>query len=85
MGPAVKGFERRFLAGQWHHGGHPVLRWCLAHAVAKSDPAGLQKIDRDESVKTGGRVDALVALVMASDRLERELAADRPAEGLLLV
>lgn len=85
MGPAVKGFERRFLAGKWHHGGHPILRHAIAHAVAKSDPAGLQKIDRDASVKTGGRVDALVALVMAADRLDRELAADRPPEGLLLV
>jgi phage terminase large subunit-like protein len=85
MGPAVKAFERRFLAGLWHHGGHPILRWCIAHAVVKQDAAGLQKIDREASSKAGGRVDALVALVMACDRLERELATERSTDGLILV
>lgn len=71
MGPATQAFERRYLSGELWHGGDPLLRWCVQHAVPKVDPHRNVKIDKARSQE---KVDALVALVMALDRVEREPA-----------
>lgn len=68
MGPATKSFEKAYLDGTLHHGGDPVLRWAVRHAVVRRDPAGNQKIDKDRSQE---KVDPIVALVMALDRVSR--------------
>lgn len=83
MGPAVKTFEQRYLMRQIRHGGDPVLRWAVRHAVTRVDPAGNVKIDKARSQE---KVDPLVALVMALDRVSRgdlERRSVYEARGLL--
>jgi len=50
------------------HGNHPVLRWMAENAGSKTDPAGNIKLDRERST---GRIDGLVATVMALDGVTR--------------
>lgn len=65
MAPAIDEFERLLLGGQLKHGGNPVMTWCAANAVTMSDPAGNRKIAKE---KATGRVDGIVAAVMAAGR-----------------
>jgi phage terminase large subunit-like protein len=51
-----------------HHGGHPVLRWMADNVAVKQDPAGNLKPDKASSQ---GKIDGIVALVMAIDRAMR--------------
>ncbi|MCH4563357.1 terminase large subunit [Halomonas sp. EGI 63088] len=71
MSPAVDEFERRLINAEMRHQGHPVLTWCAANAVYNEDPAGNRKIDKKRST---GRVDGIVAAVMASSLTLGELA-----------
>lgn len=68
MSPAVKALETHYLKRHLHHGGDPVLRWCVQNAVVRTDPAGNLKVDKERSQE---KVDPLVALVMALDRVQR--------------
>lgn len=78
MGPAVDEFERRLLGmpekdaegnavqsevETLRHDGNPVMTWCAGNAVTVSDPANNRKLDK---VKSRGRIDGIVAAVMAS-------------------
>jgi phage terminase large subunit-like protein len=65
MAPAIDEFERLLLGGQLKHEGNPVMTWCAANAVTMSDPAGNRKIAKE---KATGRVDGIVAAVMAVGR-----------------
>ena len=67
----MKDFERRLLARKINHGGHPVLRWMADNVAVSQDPAGNMKPNKAESQ---GKIDGLVALVMAIDRLSRNIA-----------
>lgn len=69
MGPAMREFERRLLARKLHHGGHPVLRWMADNVAVRQDPAGNLKPDKAESQ---GKIDGIVALLMALDRCTRQ-------------
>jgi phage terminase large subunit-like protein len=69
MGPGLQGYvagARRprdaGAAGQAQAPGQPVLDWCVANAIAVTDPAGGRKLDK---AKSTGRIDALQALAMA--------------------
>jgi phage terminase large subunit-like protein len=62
MPPALDGLEAELLNGRLRHGGHPVLTWCAANAVAERNAAGERKL---EKAKSTGRIDGLVALAMA--------------------
>ena len=62
MAPAVDAIEADLLNARRAHGGHPVLTMCAANAVATRNPAGERKLDKS---KANGRIDAMVALVMA--------------------
>lgn len=62
MSPALEALETELLNERVLHGGHPILRWCAANAIAISDPAGNRKLDKS---KATGRIDGLVALAMA--------------------
>ena len=53
---------------------HPVLTWNASNAIATMDPAGGRKLDKS---KATGRIDGLVALVMACSAL----AMGDPDEG----
>lgn len=62
MSPALRDLESDLLDGRIVHGNHPVLTMCAANAVVTSDPAGNRKLDK---AKATGRIDGMVALVMA--------------------
>jgi phage terminase large subunit-like protein len=62
MPPALDGLEAELLNGRVRHGSHPVLTWCAANAVAERNAAGERKL---EKAKSTGRIDGIVALVMA--------------------
>jgi phage terminase large subunit-like protein len=69
----MKDFERRLLAKGLHHHGNPVLRWMAGNVAVKQDPAGNLKPDKSTSQ---GKIDGIVALVMALDRLMRREVAE---------
>jgi len=62
MSPALDQFETAILNRTVRHNGHPVLTWCAANAVTDIDPAGNRKLNK---VKATGRIDLIVAAVMA--------------------
>lgn len=62
MAPGVDEFEKRLLNGELKHNGNPVMTMCAANAVWATDPAGNRKPAKDKAV---GRIDGIVALVMA--------------------
>jgi len=68
MGPAVKEFEK-LLDDKLRHNGNPVLTWCAANAVAVEDPAENKKLDKSRST---GRIDGIVAAVMAAGIIDTE-------------
>lgn len=71
MSPAVDEFERRLINAEMRHSGHPVLTWCAANAVFSEDPAGNRKLDKKKAI---GRIDGMVAAVMATSLTLGELA-----------
>lgn len=76
MSPALDEFERRLLNGQLKHNANPVMTWCAANAVTTSDPAGNRKVAKD---KATGRVDGIVAAVMAVGITIREDESEGPS------
>ena len=73
MAPAVDEFERLLLSGALKHAGNPVMTWCAANAVVSIDPAGNRKVAKE---KATGRVDGIVAAIMAAGR-----ATSKPTTG----
>jgi len=68
MAAPMREFERRLLARKIRHGGNPVLRWMADNVTVKQDPAGNLKPDKASSQ---GKIDGIVALLMALDRAMR--------------
>lgn len=68
MAVPMREFERRLLGKKLHHGGNALLRWQANNVAVKQDAAGNLKPDKAESQ---GRIDGVVALVMALDRAMR--------------
>ncbi|MBN6186322.1 terminase large subunit [Aneurinibacillus sp. BA2021] len=64
----MKEFERRLLNRKINHGGNPVLRWMADNLAVKTDPAGNIKPNKADSQ---GKIDGIVALIMALDRAMR--------------
>ena len=64
----MKELERRLLAHKINHGGNKPLRWMADNLTVKHDPAGNIKPDKATSQ---GKIDGIVALVMAIDRAMR--------------
>lgn len=70
-GPCAE-LERRLLGGYLHHGGNPVLRWMADNVSVKMDPAGNLKPDKSSSQ---GKIDGIVGILLALDRVMRQQAA----------
>ena len=68
MAAPMKTLERLLLEHRLNHGGNPILRWMAGNMAVKQDPAGNLKPDKAESQ---GKIDGIVATVMALDRWER--------------
>ena len=64
MSPPMKDLERVVLKGQLRHGNNPVLTWMADNLVARVDPAGNIKPDKEKSRE---KIDGIVALIMALD------------------
>jgi len=62
MAPAMDTTEIAFLNQQVAHGAHPVMTMCAANAVVEKNAAGDRKLNK---AKSTGRIDGMVALVMA--------------------
>lgn len=69
MSPAVRAAETHWSNGKMRHEMHPVLTRCAANTVVKQDEAGNRKLDKKRSK---GRIDGMVALVMACAALEAD-------------
>jgi phage terminase large subunit-like protein len=65
MAPALDEFERLLLNSAIQHDGNPIMTWCAANAVIDTDPAGNRKVTKE---KAHGRVDGIVAAIMAAGR-----------------
>ena len=66
-GPCLE-LERRLLEKQVNHGNNPVLRWMADNVSVKTDPQGLKRPDKSTSQ---GKIDGIVGILLALDRLMR--------------
>lgn len=73
MAPAVDEFERMLLDRRLRHDGNPVMTWCAANAVVMNDPAGNRKVAKERAT---GRVDGIVAAIMAAGRINAQTEED---------
>jgi phage terminase large subunit-like protein len=62
MTPALRELESLVLERKLRHGNHPVLNMCSANAVTDGKDASNRRLSKKRS---SGRIDGLVALVMA--------------------
>lgn len=81
MAPSVDEFESRLINTTMRHDGNPILTWCAANAVISSDPAGNRKVTKEKST---GRVDGIVAAIMATGASMGVKAADPVPEIIIL-
>jgi len=68
MNAPMHELEKLILAQDIAHGGNPVLTWMAHNLVARQDPAGNLKPDKEASTE---KIDGMVALLMALDRATR--------------
>lgn len=62
------------------HDGNPVMNWCAANAVVTEDPAGNRKVDKQ---KATGRVDGIVAAIMACGQINKVQESDTIEQGFV--
>ena len=68
MSAPMKELEKMVLGHTLAHGNNPVLTWMADNLVAREDPAGNIKPDKEKSTE---RIDGMVALIMGLDRATR--------------
>lgn len=68
MSAPMKELEKLVLSKQLAHGNNPVLGWMASNIVARQDPAGNIKPDKEKSTE---KIDGIVALIMGLDRATR--------------
>ncbi|WP_232539974.1 terminase large subunit [Azohydromonas aeria] len=73
ISPAIEEFERMLLNGELAHADHPVLNWNASNAVTVQDDAENRKLSKE---KATGRIDLIVAAVMAVGLMAREPVAE---------
>lgn len=69
MGPGSKALERLVYGSTLAHGGNPVLRYCASNVSLLFDTNGNYRPNKKAS-KENGRIDGIVAAVMALGRME---------------
>lgn len=65
MAPGVAEFERAAVARKLRHGGHPVLRWCVANVSPRVQETGLRTFSK---VRSRSSIDLAQAAAMAIGR-----------------
>jgi phage terminase large subunit-like protein len=78
----TKALEKAVLGRTLRHDGHPVLRWCVSNVSVETDATGNLKPSKKVSTE---RIDGVVALVMAIDRMERNNSTKPPAYQMLVL
>jgi len=79
MDPAISKFEGLLANKQLLHDGNPVLTWCAANAVTIEDEDKNRKISKKKST---GRVDGIVASVMAAGVADEKATEKSAYDGL---
>jgi len=79
MAPLMREFERLIAAGRLHHGGHPVLRWCVDSLQVKTDPSGNRKPTR---ANADVKIDLVIAVLLAIDRWARKASTVTAAPSI---
>jgi phage terminase large subunit-like protein len=77
----TKALETAVLSRKLRHDGHPVLRWNVANVSVETDAAGNLKPSKKVSTE---RIDGVVALVMAIDRMDRNAHTRTPTPTMLI-
>lgn len=80
LSPPTKELERLVLERKLRHGGNQVLRWMVGNTVVRTDAAENMKPDK---AKSTGRIDGVVAMVMALDRATRNPASVYETAGAM--
>jgi phage terminase large subunit-like protein len=68
MSAPMKELEKIMLTGELQHNDNPVLSWMAHNVVARIDPAGNIKPDKEASTE---KIDGIVSLIMGLDRAMR--------------
>jgi phage terminase large subunit-like protein len=71
MSAPAKELEHLILDAKLRHGGNPVLRWMADCVSVMQDASGNIKPVKPDRIKSGKRIDGIVALTMAVDRAVR--------------
>lgn len=82
MSAPSKEFLRLVLSGRLAHGGNEVLTWMADNVTAIQDAAGNVKPDKSKST---GRIDGIVASIMALDRATRHSGSVYDERPLLVL
>ena len=64
----MKELGKLIASNELAHGNNPVLTWMADNLVAREDPAGNIKPDKEKSRE---KIDGMVALIMGLDRATR--------------
>lgn len=77
----TKSLEKAVLSRTLRHRGHPVLRWCVSNVSVETDATGNLKPSKKVSTE---RIDGVVALVMAIDRMDRNQSTKPPSYQMFI-
>jgi phage terminase large subunit-like protein len=64
----TKAVERALLAGNWRHGGHPVLRWSASNTMVEP---GENEAVKPSKKRSREKIDPIVTGIMGTDRAIR--------------
>ena len=70
MAPAVDQYEHLIIGKTLRHTGNPCMNWNASNAVVEMDPSGNRKLSKR---KATGRIDGMVAAVMAAGVTTQEI------------
>lgn len=80
MTPALEALEEQVLNKKFVHDNNPVMNMCAMNTMITQDPSGNRKPDK---LKASGRIDGMVALVMAAGIAERLHEKEMDIEAFL--
>lgn len=83
MSAPAKELEARMVGGKLRHNGNPVLRWMADCVAVKQDPAGNIKPVKPDRLKSSKRIDGIVAAIMSTDRLSRNMEQVVTADSVM--
>lgn len=82
MSPPMKELGKLIAEKRLAHGNNPVLTWMADNLVAREDPAGNIKPDKEKSRE---KIDGMVALIMGLDRATRYASNVYESRGVLVI